>query len=114
MSINSRAKGAGGEREFSNFLNSHGFTARRTQQFCGRGPDASDLICEELSNFHFEVKRTEKFHLYKAMAQAINDSKGKKIPVVAHRQNQQEWVAVIPVKELLKLIGVQWYHEPIE
>lgn len=35
MSINSKRKGAKGERELANKLKEYGYNCRRTQQFCG-------------------------------------------------------------------------------
>lgn len=33
--MNSRQKGAGGERELSRILREHGYNCRRGQQYCG-------------------------------------------------------------------------------
>ncbi len=35
MPINSKQKGARGEREFASLCKEHGFDVRRTQQYCG-------------------------------------------------------------------------------
>ena len=53
--MNSRQKGARGERMWRDELREAGFTARRGQQFAG-GTDSPDVICEELNNLHMEVK----------------------------------------------------------
>nr|DAS04793.1 MAG TPA: hypothetical protein [Caudoviricetes sp.] len=55
MPINSKQKGARGEREFASLCKEHGFDVRRTQQYCGNTGDASD--CVGLPNIHIEVKR---------------------------------------------------------
>ena len=55
--INSKRKGKVGELEVVNLLKEKGLTARRTQQFSGKADGTSDVICEELKNFHIEVKR---------------------------------------------------------
>lgn len=105
MPINSRQKGSAGEREWRDFLKEHGFEARRTQQYAGFTGDASDVICEALKEYHWEVKRTEAFHLDVYMTQAVNDSKKKKrIPVVAHRKNRGEWRCVLRAEDLLMLL----------
>jgi hypothetical protein len=57
---------------------------------------------------HFEVKRAEKLSIYPAMAQARKDA-GEAIPVVAHRRNLEEWVAVVPLDDLPKL-AVTLFH----
>jgi Holliday junction resolvase len=41
--MNSRAKGARGERELASVLRNEGFDARRGQQYCGANGDA-DLL----------------------------------------------------------------------
>ena len=99
--MNSRAKGARGEREFAQFLRGHGYNARRGQQYAG-GPDSPDVV-HSLAGFHFEVKRVESLSLYPAMQQAIRDA-GIDVPVVAHRRNQKQWLAVLPMDEFLKLV----------
>ena len=99
--INSRSKGCRGEREFAATLRSYGYEARRGQQFSG-SPDSPDVV----SNlpFHFEVKRTEKFSVYKAMAQAVRDSEPGKAPIVAHKQNGQEWLVVLRVDDFMRMV----------
>ena len=97
---NSRAKGARGELELAKFLEAKGFSARRGQQFAG-GSDSPDVICPDLNGYHIECKRVESLNLYKAMAQSIKDANGKKIPLVIHRKNDQDWVAIIRLEDLL-------------
>lgn len=102
MTINSRDKGARGERELADFLRQHGVDARRGQQFHG-GPGSPDVVAD-IPGVHLECKRVEKGSLYDWMAQATRDAGGK-IPVVAHRRNNKEWVAILPLKDLLYLIN---------
>jgi Holliday junction resolvase len=109
--INSRNKGAVGEREFAELLRFHGWDARRGQQFSG-GSDSPDVVCQPLKDFHFEVKRVESGNLYKWMAQARRDAKGgEKIPVVMHRRNRQDWVAILPAGLFLELL-IRAGYEP--
>jgi len=98
--INSRQKGAAGERELAEFLRERGYEARRGQQFSGGG-DSPDVV-HNLEGIHFEVKRVETLRLYPALAQAKRDAAGK-VPIVAHRANNKEWVAVVSLEELLRL-----------
>ena len=103
MAINSRAKGAAAEREFANYLKDRGHgTARRGQQFSG-GADSPDVVCPTLPGVHFEVKRVEKGNLYLWLDQAMRDA-AQKVPVVVHRKNKREWVAILPLDELLTLL----------
>ena len=102
--MNSRAKGAAGEREWRDQLRSAGYTARRGQQFAG-GADSPDVICDELGSIiHFEVKRVENLNLNSAMAQAKRDGKNK-VPVVAHRKNNCPWLVTIPADAFFALLS---------
>lgn len=98
---NSRAKGAAGERELANRLKELGLTARRGQQFCGANGD-SDVVCEELAQFHIECKRVQALNLHDAMSQAVRDCKGK-TPVVIHRKNSKPWIATIFLEDFISL-----------
>lgn len=99
--INSRQKGAAGERELAEFLRDRGYSARRGQQFSG-GTDSPDVLCPDLPGIHLEVKRVEAGNLYTWLSQAQRDA-GKKVPLVVHRRNKKEWVAIITLEDLLKL-----------
>ena len=98
--INGNQKGKAGEREAAALLKEYGFEARRGQQFSGGG-DSPDVV-HNIPGVHIEVKRTETLSLYKAMEQAREDC-ADKVPVVLHRRNGKEWLAIIPAKELLQL-----------
>jgi Holliday junction resolvase len=109
VTINSRAKGARAERELAEYIRSFGFAARRGQQFSGSA-ESPDVVTD-IAGVHFESKRVEKGSIYPWLAQAKRDA-GKKIPVVAHRRNGEEWIAILPLKHLMELlrgrdIGVQ-------
>ena len=109
MTINSRQKGAAGEREFAELLRFHLFDARRGQQFSG-GKDSPDVVCSDLKDFHFEVKRVQAGNLYKWMAQAKRDAGPDKIPVVAHRRNNEDWVAILSADIFLELLHKAGYN----
>ena len=99
---NSNQKGKAGEREFANFLKSHGIEARRGQQFSGGG-DSPDVV-HSLPGIHFEVKRVEKFSLWDSIEQAETDRPEDYIPVVAHRKNRRDWVVVLYAEDFLELV----------
>lgn len=102
--MNARQKGAAGEREFRDQLRNAGWmSARRGQQFAG-GSDSPDVVCEELSCVHWEVKRVESLNIHNAVAQAIRDAGDGKTPVVAHRRNRGEWLATIRLEDLFRLL----------
>ena len=100
MTINSRDKGARGEREWARFLYLlTEFETRRGQQFAG-GPDSPDVV-GGIPGTHCEVKRVEKMNIDKSMDQAISDC-GTKLPYVAHRKNHKAWLITIRAADLLR------------
>lgn len=90
--INSKQKGARGEREWASFCKDQGYEVRRTQQYCGNTGDAAD--CIGLPGIHQEVKRVEKLNINDAMKQADRDCK-EKIPIVAHKRNNGDWLVTM-------------------
>jgi len=102
--INSRAKGCRGERLWRDVLREHGYTARRGQQFAG-GTDSPDVICEELDKFHFEVKAVQTLNIHEVMrTQAAIDAGDHKIPVIAHKRNNEPWKVYICLDDCLRLL----------
>lgn len=101
---NSRDKGKRGEREAAAALRDLGFKgARRGQQFQG-SPDSPD-VADAITGVHIEVKRTEKFNLYAALAQATLDAGKHDVPVVLHRRNSKMWVLALPLDRLWDFVG---------
>ena len=100
MSKFSRDKGKRGEREVALILREHGFEARRGQQYCGANGDA-DVV--GVPGLHIEVKRTEKFRMYQALDQAINDAREDELPVVFTRKNNCDWVACLRLDDFMEL-----------
>lgn len=96
----SRNKGKAGERELAKLLRNLGFDTRRGQQYCGANGDA-DVV--GLPNIHIECKRNEGLRLYDALAQAKADAQQGEIPVVMHRRNNCEWVAVLTLEDFIKI-----------
>lgn len=100
MSINSRTKGAVGERELANILKENGFETRRGQQFCGANGDA-DVV--GLPHIHIECKRVERLIIEKAMEQSRSDARENEIPVVMHRKNRQPWLVTMDLDTWLEM-----------
>jgi len=108
----SKNKGKTGERELANELTRVlGVEARRGVQFQG-GPGSPDVVAD-LPGIHIECKRTERFRLYEALEQAIEDAGGN-IPVVFHRQNRRPWVAVIRLDDLSSVVALMSRIEKID
>jgi Holliday junction resolvase len=101
--INSRAKGARGERQWRDELRAEGYTAIRGQQHAG-GQDSPDVICDELKGkLHFEVKCVQSLNLDKACEQAERDANGISW-AVASKKNNKPWKVTISAKTFFKLL----------
>ena len=103
MAVNSKRKGKDGELELAGKLREYGYNVRRSVQYNGKEDEGqADLL--GLPGIHIECKRTESLRLYEAMDQAKRDSKGKnQIPVVFHRRNKCEWLAIMTLDNFMQL-----------
>ena len=99
MPINSRAKGAKGERELAKILKEYGYNCRRGQQYSGL--EGEDVV--GLDYIHCEVKRVEKLNLYDAMEQSKRDRKQGQFPVVFHRKNNKKWLVSMELSTWIEL-----------
>lgn len=100
MAVNSRAKGARGERELAGKLREYGYEARRGQQYCGSNGDA-DVV--GLPGIHIECKRVERLNLADAMEQAEDDARLGEKPVVFHRKAHCEWQVTMLLDDWIEL-----------
>lgn len=100
--MNSRRKGATGERELANILRQYGYEdSRRGQQYCGSNGDAD---VTGLPGIHIECKRVERLNLYDAVNQSQNDCKdGGEIPVVFHRKNKHSWLVTMTMDDWMRM-----------
>jgi hypothetical protein len=95
--LNSRAKGASGERQAAKaWSETFNVSARRGCQFSG-GPESPDIVTDH-KEIHVEVKRTEKGNPYNWIAQGVVDARGK-IPCVLHRRNNEEWILILRLED---------------
>ena len=100
MAINSRQKGAAGEREFAKWLNdTFGLNARRGQQFCGLSGNAD--VVDGIAGTHPEIKRVERLNIHDAVDQAVKDCGDNTVPYVAHRRNRKPWLITIRAEDLI-------------
>lgn len=91
--MNSRTKGANGERELAQLLRNQGhMDARRGQQYSGLNGDA-DVV--GLQGVHIECKRVERFTDEPALKQAERDARAGEVPVVIYRRNKERWKVVL-------------------
>ncbi|QDP57847.1 MAG: putative protein D14 [Prokaryotic dsDNA virus sp.] len=101
--VNSRQKGARGERELASVLREEGWTgAMRGQQ--RSGCEQADVVGGP-AGVHWEVKRVERLLLAKAVEQARRDARPGEVPIVAHRRSQEPWLATLDLKVLLRLLA---------
>lgn len=98
--MNSRTKGAAGERELAKKLREYGYECRRGQQFCAANGDA-DVI--GLEGIHIECKRVERLNIDGAMAQAIRDRREGEYPAVFHRKNNHEWLVTMRLNDWIEI-----------
>lgn len=98
--INSKDKGARGEREWRDFCREHGFTeCRRGRQY--NGIESEDVV--GLPDIWQEVKRDERLNVYEALVKAEGDAKEGTLPIVAHRKNRQLWMVTMYAEDWFEL-----------
>ena len=90
--MNSKQKGARGERELAKVLREYGYECRRGQQYCGANGDADVL---GLPGIHIECKRVERLNIDDAMLQAVRDRREGEYPAVFHRKNNGKWMVTM-------------------
>lgn len=87
--MNSKRKGADGERDLAKFLQKHGQAeAKRGQQYCGLQGNA-DVI--GVAGIHIECKRAEQVRDEVFLKQAERDARQGEIPTVWYRRNHEDW-----------------------
>lgn len=85
--MNSRAKGAVGEREFiGKHLIEFWPTARRNLE--QHTEDKRDSL--DTGDLHWQIKRTEALRIWEALKQA-EDEAGGRMPLLAFRRNRSPW-----------------------
>lgn len=99
--MNSRQKGARGERELAELLRAYGYDARRGQQYSGANGDAD---VTGIDGFHIECKRVEQLNIYKAMEQSERDAREGEIPIVCHRKDRKRWLVTIRFDDFMGVI----------
>lgn len=114
--INSKQKGAAGERELAKTLGGYGFKTRRGQQYCGLNGDA-DVV--GLPGIYIECKRVERLNIHDAVAQAVNDSGAKNLPfgydlpTVFHRKNNCDWLVTMRLDDWMEIYR-EWENGRVE
>ena len=106
MTAAQRNKGAAAEREVLHIFHAAGWDrAERTSN--GRAQDGRGDISHGPAGCHIEIKRHEKLNVPKAFDQAVADADPLDIPIVIHRPSRHEWMATLPLDELLPLLALR-------
>ena len=79
--MNSRDKGARGERELAGVLRGHGYDCRRGQQ----------------------CKRVERLDLYGAAEQSRREARAGELPAVMHRKNNCDWLVTMYLDDWMEI-----------
>ena len=108
--MNSRAKGATGERQLAKKLREYGYNARRGQQYSGSNGDAD--VVTDMGNIHIECKYTARGHglLYDWLDQSKRDARENEMPVVIHRYVSKDtrglpWLVTLSLDDFMYLWG---------
>lgn len=102
--INSKDKGKRGERMCAAKMREYGYEARRGIQYQG-SPESPDVV--GVPGLHIEVKFTEKLRLWDAIEQSIRDAGADEIPVVMHKKNNSEWLAILRLDDFMPIYA-EW------
>ncbi len=98
--MNSRAKGARGERMWRDELR-EAFGDSGIRRGLG---DSPDVVCPCLPDIHWEVKFCQVVKIGAWIAQAIRDAKDKLFPVVAHKRNGEDWLVTLRAQDFLTIL----------
>lgn len=104
MPPNSRRKGARGEQEFIN-LHLRPYWPDACRNIDQTKDDKRD--CLEVAGCHIQVKRTERFEVWKALEQAETEAAPTDLPIVAFRRNRSRWYCVVDAAELVALLRLK-------
>lgn len=97
--VNSKQKGARGERELANRLKEYGYETRRGQQY--NGLEGDDVV--GLPYVHIECKRVQNLNVLKAYEQSCRDAKEHEIPTVFHRKDRSPWLVTLSLESFMML-----------
>jgi len=100
-----RSKGGAAEREVVELLKAHGWLeARRNFR---SGADGGADITGGPADTSWEIKRQERVCIWEWLQQAAEAARPTDTPIVAFRRNRSEWLAVLPLEDLLSLLELR-------
>lgn len=107
--VNSKRKGARGERYVVSKFKENGYTeVRRSVQYNGKAEEGqADIV--GVPNIHVEVKFVERLNIYDAIDQAKRDCKKGEFPTVFHKKNNKELLVTMTFDDWIKLYSESEY-----
>lgn len=99
--MNSRAKGARGERALSHKLQEYGYDTSREGWKQSRGAEVADV--EGVEGMHIECKWVERLNIHEALNQSIKDAQANEIPVVMHKRNKDIWKVTMRLDDFMEI-----------
>jgi hypothetical protein len=109
VSAAQREKGIRAELEVAAIFRAAGFDCNRVPNSGGlriKGDLYGDIPA------HVEVKRAERLCVPEWWRQTRGEAPEGVLPVLAFRQSRGEWLALVPLDALVRLLGVATFAEP--
>lgn len=100
--MNSRDKGARGEREIVALYHAAGFPDAHRTPLSGGLQWKGDV--QGIPGLHIEVKRQENLRLWDALAQAEKDCPPGLIPALHFRRSRSSWFVAVPLPNFIGFI----------
>ncbi len=96
-----RSKGGRGEREVVELLKAKGWTEAH-RNFASGGYGGADIV--NVPGYAFEVKFHERTSIWPWIEQVKEAASPTETPIVAFRRSRSEWMACLPLEDLLALM----------
>jgi Holliday junction resolvase len=106
MPINSKQKGARGERAWRDKLREHGYDAHRSCQYSGKSPDGTSADVHSELPFHFEVKHCERWPIQDWISQAKSDAQRSGLPwIIAAKRNHAPFTVMMDADTFFAMLA---------
>jgi|14_taG_2_1085336.scaffolds.fasta_scaffold12808_3 hypothetical protein len=112
MPVNSKQKGARGERAWRDVLRENGYEAHRACQYSGKSPDGTSADVHSELPFHFEVKHCERWPIRDWIAQAKSDAERSNQPwVIAAKRNNAPFTVMMDAETFFSVLRGDYANE---
>lgn len=102
--MNSRDKGARGEREIVALYQEAGYPNAHRTPMSGGMQWKGDV--QGVPGIHIEVKRQENLRIWSALEQAEKDCAMDLIPALHFRRSRSAWFVAVPLPDFIEIIQV--------